>query len=58
MNWARRSKKTTGEISKRRYKSEEQTSALESIKFLFESREAVIKLFNNCFSIVSEAKQK
>ena len=37
-------KSNLNEISKGRYKSEEQESALENIKLLFESREAVIKL--------------
>ena len=44
------------EISRRRYKLEEERSALESIKLLYESREAVIKLFNDYASIVPEAK--
>ena len=35
------------EISSGRYKSEEQKSALENIKLLYESREAVNKLFND-----------
>ena len=35
--------------------SEEQNMALENIKLLYEAREVVIKLFNDCFSIVSEA---
>ena len=39
-------------------KSEEQKMALENIKLLYESREAVIKLFNDYSSIVSEAKYK
>ena len=43
------------EISGGRYKSEEQKLALENIKLLYESREAVIKLFNDYSSIVSEA---
>ena len=46
------------EILRGRNKSEEQRVALENIKLLYESREAVIKLFNNYFSIVSEAKYK
>ena len=49
-------KSNINEISKRRHKSKEQKSALENIKLLYESREAVIKLFNDYFSIVSEAK--
>ena len=38
------------EISKGRFKLKEQKSALESIKLLYESRQAVIKLFNEYFS--------
>ena len=47
-------KSNLNKISKGRYKSEEQKSALENIK----SREVVIKLFNDYSSIVSEAKYK
>ena len=32
--------------------------ALKNIKFLYESREAVIELFNGYSSVVSEAKHK
>ena len=39
-------KSNLNEISKRRYKSEGQKCALENIKLLYKSREAVIKLFN------------
>ena len=46
------------EISKGRYKSEEQKSVLENIKLLYKSREAVIKLFNYYCSVTSEAKYK
>ena len=46
------------EISGGRHKSKEQKSALENFKLLYESREAVIKLFNNYSSIVSWAKYK
>ena len=46
------------EISRGRFKSEEQKSALENTKLVYESREAVIKLFNGYSSIVSEAKYK
>ena len=46
------------EISRGRHKSKEQKSALENIKLFYESREAVIKSFNDCSSIVSEAKCK
>ena len=49
-------KSNLNEISKGRYKPEEQKSALENIKLLYESQEAVVKLFNDYFSIVSEAK--
>ena len=45
-------------ISRGRHKSKEQKSALENIKLLYKSREAVIKLFNDYFSIISEAKYK
>ena len=46
------------EISRGRYKSEEQKSALENIKLLYKSQEAVIKSFNDYSSIVSEARYK
>ena len=46
------------EISKGSFKSEEQERALENIKLLYESRQAVIKLFNDYFSIAFEAKYK
>ena len=46
------------EISKGRFKSEEQKSALENIKLLYKSRQAVIKLFDNYSLIISEAKYK
>ena len=45
-------------ISKGRLKSEEQKSALENIKLLYESREAVIKSLNDYSSIASETKYK
>ena len=45
-------------ISRGRYKSEEQKSAVENKKFLCESWKADIKLFNDYSSIVSEAKYK
>ena len=51
-------KSNLNEIPRGRNKSEEQKMALENIKLLYESREAVIKLFDNYFSIVSEAKYK
>ena len=49
---------TLNEISKGRFKSEEQESALENIKLLYESWQAAIKLFNEYYSIESEAKYK
>ena len=39
-------KSNLNEISKGRFKLKEQKSALENIKLLYESRQAVIKLFN------------
>ena len=51
-------KSNLNEISKGRFKSKEQKSAFENIKLLYESRQAVIKLFNECSSIASEAKRK
>ena len=46
------------EISRGRFKSKEQISALENIKLLYEPRQAVMKLFNDYSSIASEAKHK
>ena len=46
------------EILRGRHKSKEQNSALEKIKLLCTSRKAVIKLFKDYSSIVSEAKYK
>ena len=51
-------KSNLNKISRGRYKSEEQKRALETIKLLYESREAVNKLFNDYSSIASEAKYK
>ena len=51
-------KSNLNEISRGRFKSKEQKSALENIRFLYESRQAVIRLFNDCSSIASEAKDK
>ena len=51
-------KSNLNKLSKRRLKSEEQKSALENIKLHYKSRQAVIKLFNDYFSIASEAKHK
>ena len=45
-------------MSRRRNKSEEQKLPFEKTKLLYESREVVIKLFNDQLSIVSEAKYK
>ena len=50
-------KSNLNEISKGRYKSEEQKSALQNLKLL-KLQEAVIKLFNYYSSIAFEAKQK
>ena len=51
-------KSNLNEISRGRYKSEEQKSALKNIKLLYKSREAVIKLFNDYSLIISETKYK
>ena len=51
-------KTNLNEISKGRFKLEEKKSALENVKLLYKSRQAVIKLFNEYFSIPSEAKYK
>ena len=51
-------KLSLNEISKERFKSKEQESALENIKLLYKSRQAVIKLFNEYSLITSEAKYK
>ena len=51
-------KSNLNRILKGRFKSEEQKSALESIKLLYESRKATIELFNEYSSIASEAKYK
>ena len=51
-------KSSLKEISKRRLKSKEQKSALENLKLLYESRQAVNKLFNEYSSISSETKPK
>ena len=45
-------------ILKGRFESEEQKSALENIKLLYESRKATIELFNEYSSIASESKYK
>ena len=51
-------KSNLNEKSRERYKSEEEKCALENIKLLYESREAVIKLFNDYSSTASKAKYK
>ena len=51
-------KSCLNEISRGRFKSKELKSALENTKLLYESQEAVIKSFNNCFSMTSESKHK
>ena len=51
-------KSNLNEISKGRFKSEEQKSALENIKLLYESRQTVIKLFNEYSFLLSGAKCK
>ena len=49
-------KSNLNDISKGRFKSEEQKRTLANIKLLYKSREAVSKLFNDYSLIVSEAK--
>ena len=51
-------KSNLNKISRERFKSKKQKSALENIKLLYESRQAAIKLFNDYSSIASEAKRK
>ena len=51
-------KSNLNEISKGRFKSKEQKSSLKNIKLLYESRQAVIKLFNDYSSIASEVRHK
>ena len=51
-------KSNLNEISRGRFKSKQPKNALENIKLLYESRQAVIKLFNDYSSIASEAKHK
>ena len=46
------------EVSRGRFKSEEQESALKNIKLLYKSRKAVIKLFNEYSLTASEGKHK
>ena len=47
-------KSNLNEISRGRHKSKEQKYALEKTKLLYKSREAVIELFNDYSSIVSQ----
>ena len=51
-------KSNLNEILKGKFKSKEQESALENLKLLYESGQAVIKLFIKYFLIASEAKHK
>ena len=46
------------EKSRGRNKSEKLKSALENIRLIYESRESVIELFNDYWSIISDAKCK
>ena len=52
------SKSNLSKISKRRFKSEVQKITLKNIKLLYESRETVIKLFNDYSSTVSKQINK
>ena len=45
-------KSNLSEISRGGFKSEEQQSALKNTKLLYKSEKVVIKLFNNCSSII------
>ena len=49
-------KSDINEIAKGGKKSEEEKFAIKNIKTLYKSREEAIKLFNDYFKIVSEAK--
>ena len=51
-------KTNLNEISRGKYKSEEQNSALKNVELHYESRQAVIERFNDNSSLVSEAKYK
>ena len=51
-------KSNLNEILREKHKKKEKKSALEKIKLLHKSREAVIKSFNDYPSIVSYAKSK
>ena len=48
-------KSTLKEIARGRYKSKVQNSALQNIKMFYKAREPTIKLFNDYFTIASEA---
>ena len=51
-------KSDLNKLSRERFKSKELKSALENIKLLYESREIVIKLFNDYSSIACKSKYK
>ena len=51
-------KSNLNKILRGRYKPEEQKSAAENIKLLYESPKAVIESFNDYFTIASEVKYK
>ena len=51
-------KSSINEKLRGKFKPEEQKNALENIKLLYESQEAVIRLFNNYSSIASKALYK
>ena len=57
-NWKNIFKSYLSKISKGRFKSKEQKSALENIKLLYELQQAVIKIFNGYYSNVFETKHK
>ena len=48
-------KSTLKEIARGRYKSKVQNSALQNIKMVYKAREPTIKLFNDYYTIASEA---
>lgn len=48
-------KSTLKEIARGRYKSKVQNSALQNIKMFYKAREPTIKLFNDYYTIASEA---
>ena len=48
-------KSTLKEIARGRYKSKVQNSALQNIKMFYKARELTIKLFNDYYTIASEA---